>query len=62
MGISTHQSYHGSQIFEIVGLSKKVVEKCFTGSISRLDGIGFDEIAKEVLKRHALAFPDIENV
>ena len=62
MGISTHQSYHGSQIFEIVGLSKKVVEKCFTGSISRLDGMGFDEIAKEVLKRHALAFPDIENV
>jgi glutamate synthase (NADPH/NADH) large chain len=41
MGISTHQSYHGSQIFEIVGLSKKVVEKCFTGSISRLDGIIF---------------------
>ncbi|MCC6582100.1 MAG: glutamate synthase subunit alpha, partial [Chitinophagales bacterium] len=62
MGISTHQSYHGSQIFEIVGLSKKVVEKCFTGSISRLDGMGFDDIAKEVLKRHALAFPDIENV
>ena len=61
MGISTHQSYHGSQIFEIVGLSKKVVEKCFTGSISRLDGMGFDEIAKEVLKRHILAFPEIEN-
>jgi glutamate synthase (NADPH/NADH) large chain len=60
MGISTHQSYHGSQIFEIVGLSKYVVDKCFTGSISRLDGIGFDEIAKEVLKRHTLAFPDVE--
>lgn len=60
MGISTHQSYHGSQIFEIVGLSKYVVDKCFTGSISRLDGIGFDEIGKEVLKRHALAFPDVE--
>lgn len=62
MGISTHQSYHGSQIFEIVGLSKKVVDKCFSGSISRLDGIGFDEIAKEVLKRHILAFPDVENI
>lgn len=61
MGISTHQSYHGSQIFEIVGLSKHVVNKCFYGSISRLDGIGFDEIAQEVLKRHSLAFPDIEN-
>ncbi|MFN8284843.1 MAG: glutamate synthase large subunit [Chitinophagales bacterium] len=62
MGISTHQSYHGSQIFEIVGLGKNVVTKCFNGSISRLDGIGFDEIAKEVLKRHTLAFPDIENI
>ena len=62
MGISTHQSYHGSQIFEIVGLSKKVVEKCFNGSISRLDGLGFDEIAKEALKRHTLAFPDIDNI
>ena len=61
MGISTHQSYHGSQIFEIVGLSKNVVEKCFSGSISRLDGMGFDEIGKEVLKRHILAFPDVQN-
>jgi glutamate synthase (NADPH/NADH) large chain len=61
MGISTHQSYHGSQIFEIVGLSKKVVTKCFNGSVSRLDGIGFDEIGQEVLKRHTLAFPDVEN-
>ncbi len=61
MGISTHQSYHGSQIFEIVGLSKKVVDKCFSGSISRLDGIGFDEIAIEVLGRHALAFPEAEH-
>ncbi len=61
MGISTYQSYHGSQIFEIVGLSHKVVDTCFTGTVSRLDGIGFDEIATEVLKRHALAFPDTEN-
>jgi glutamate synthase (NADPH/NADH) large chain len=52
MGISTYQSYHGSQIFEIVGLSKNVVTKCFNGTVSRIDGIGFDEIAKEVLKRH----------
>ncbi|MDB5227533.1 MAG: glutamate synthase subunit alpha, partial [Bacteroidota bacterium] len=62
MGISTYQSYHGSQIFEIVGFSQKVVEKCFTGTISRLGGMGFDEIGKEVLTRHALAFPDHENV
>lgn len=62
MGISTHQSYHGSQIFEIVGISKQVVDKCFTGSISRLDGLGFDEIAKEVIKRHDLAFPEKESI
>ncbi|MCB0507336.1 MAG: glutamate synthase large subunit [Bacteroidetes bacterium] len=61
MGISTHQSYHGAQIFEIVGLSNKVVDKCFSGSISRLDGIGFDEIANEVMTRHALAFPESQN-
>ncbi|HNC73006.1 MAG TPA: glutamate synthase-related protein, partial [Chitinophagales bacterium] len=53
---------HGSQIFEIVGISKQVVDKCFTGSISRLDGLGFDEIAKEVIKRHDLAFPEKESI
>lgn len=60
MGISTYQSYHGSQIFEIVGLNESVVEKCFAGTVSRLDGIGFDEIAKETLIRHELAYPDHE--
>ncbi|MCB9034101.1 MAG: glutamate synthase large subunit [Chitinophagales bacterium] len=61
MGISTYQSYHGAQIFEIVGLSEAVVNKCFTNTVSRLGGIGFDEIAKETLKKHALAYPDVEN-
>jgi glutamate synthase (NADPH/NADH) large chain len=61
MGISTYQSYHGSQIFEIVGLNRHVVEKCFNGTVSRIEGLGFDEIAKEALKRHALAYPDTEN-
>jgi glutamate synthase (NADPH) large chain len=58
MGISTLQSYHGSQIFEIIGLSSKVVEKCFAGTISRIEGISFEGIAKEVLIRHKLAYPE----
>ncbi|MEO1259077.1 MAG: glutamate synthase large subunit [Bacteroidota bacterium] len=51
-GISTLQSYQGAQIFEILGVSQKVVDRCFTGAISRIEGIGFDEIAKEVLDKH----------
>lgn len=58
MGISTYQSYHGAQIFEIVGLSNKVVDKCFNGTVSRMGGIGFDELAKEVIIRHKIAFPE----
>jgi len=57
MGISTLQSYHGAQIFEILGLNRQVVHKCFRGSISRISGMGFEELAKEVLVRHRLAWP-----
>ncbi|WP_207496099.1 glutamate synthase large subunit [Aridibaculum aurantiacum] len=56
MGISTLQSYQGAQIFEIIGINKKVVDKCFTGATSRIAGIGLDELAKETLAKHALAF------
>ena len=56
MGISTLQSYQGAQIFEIIGLNKEVVEKYFTGSVSRIEGMGLDEIAKEALAKHQLAF------
>lgn len=56
MGISTLQSYHGAQIFEIIGLNKLVVNTCFSGSVSRIEGIGFDEIAKEALAKHLKAF------
>ena len=48
MGISTLQSYQGAQIFEILGLNKDVVDKYFTGATSRIEGMGLDEIAKEV--------------
>ncbi len=56
MGISTLQSYQGSQIFEALGISKAVIDKCFTGTISRIEGISFDGIAKEVLCRHEVAY------
>ena len=56
MGISTLQSYQGAQIFEIIGLNKEVVDKCFTGAVSRIEGMGLDEIAKEALVKHSLAF------
>ncbi len=57
MGISTLQSYQGAQIFEIIGINKSVVDKYFTGAISRIEGLGLDEIAKESLAKHAFAFP-----
>ena len=56
MGISTLQSYQGAQIFEIIGINKDVVNRYFTGAISRIDGMGLDEIAKEILAKHELAF------
>lgn len=57
IGISTLQSYQGAQIFEILGLNRKVVDECFRGSISRIEGIGYDGLAEEVLVRHELAYP-----
>ena len=57
MGISTLQSYQGAQIFEAIGISTKVIDKCFTGTVSKLEGIDFEGIAKEVKVRHKLAYP-----
>lgn len=56
MGISTLQSYQGAQIFEILGLNHDVVNKYFAGTVSRIEGMGLDEIAKEALAKHELAF------
>lgn len=56
MGISTLQSYQGAQIFEILGLHRDVVEKYFTGAVSRIDGVTLDGIAKEALAKHNVAF------
>ncbi len=57
MGISTLQSYHGAQIFEALGISKTVVDKFFTGTVSRIQGLTLDDIAKEVLVRHRVGYP-----
>jgi glutamate synthase (NADPH) large chain len=57
MGISTLESYKGAQIFEILGLGDEVVDRCFAGTASRIRGAGFPQLARECLRRHALAFP-----
>jgi glutamate synthase (NADPH/NADH) large chain len=56
MGISTIQSYRGAQIFEAVGLDRGLIERHFTGTPSRLGGIGLAELHREVLARHARGF------
>ena len=57
MGVSTVASYTGAQIFEAIGLGQELVDEYFTGTVSRLGGIGLDEIASEVAARHAVAYP-----
>jgi len=58
MGISTLRSYMYAQLFEAIGLNKAFVDEYFTGTASRIEGIGLDEIAKETLKRHTYACCD----
>jgi len=62
MGISTLQSYNGAQIFEIVGLSEELVDKYFTGTISRINGMDLSCICRETLERHNAAFDRLRNV
>ena len=57
MGVSTVASYRGAQIFEAIGLSQAVVDAYFTGTSSRLGGVGLDVLAEEVSARHAVAYP-----
>src|SRR5437016_1047053 len=59
MGISTLSSYCGAQIFEVLGLGAEVIDRCFTGTVSTIGGIGFTEIAEDVLARHRAAYPDV---
>jgi glutamate synthase (NADPH/NADH) large chain len=58
MGISTLQSYKGAQIFEAVGLSQEIIKRCFVGTASRVEGIRFDTLFKEMLQRHHLGYPE----
>ena len=57
MGISTIASYRGAQVFEAIGLSHELVDTYFTGTTSRLGGIGLESIAADVAARHATAYP-----
>jgi glutamate synthase (NADPH/NADH) large chain len=57
MGISTVASYRGAQIFECLGLNSQVIDRCFAGTASRLQGAGFGILAEEVRRRHSLAYP-----
>src|SRR5204862_7568729 len=57
-GISTVASYCGAQVFEAIGLSREVVDEYFTGTVSRIGGIGLDEIAEEVARRRRIAYAD----
>ena len=58
MGISTIASYTGAQVFEAFGLSQDLVDEYFTGTTSRLGGIGLEVVAEEVAARHRKAYPD----
>jgi glutamate synthase domain-containing protein 2/glutamate synthase domain-containing protein 1/glutamate synthase domain-containing protein 3 len=57
MGISTIQSYCGAQIFEAVGLERELIDRHFSGTASRIGGVGLEVLATEALERHARAYP-----
>ncbi|MCX6959259.1 MAG: glutamate synthase large subunit [Verrucomicrobia bacterium] len=59
MGISVIGSYRGAQTFEATGISSKLIEECFSGTPSQIEGIGFEEIARESLTRHELAYAPV---
>ena len=56
MGISTIQSYQGAKIFEAIGLKEEFINRYFTDTVSRVGGIGIEEIAQDYLARHSQAF------
>jgi len=61
MGISTLQSYRGAQVFEAIGLNKALVDRYFTGTSSRIEGVGLEVLAREAALKHALAFQPISD-
>ncbi|MHB8970361.1 MAG: glutamate synthase large subunit [Pirellulaceae bacterium] len=58
MGISTLQSYKGAQIFEAVGLNDDIIEQCFVGTPSRIQGVNLEMLAQEAIRRHASGYPE----
>ncbi len=62
MGICTLQSYSGAQIFEALGISTPVIDKCFAGTASRVEGLDFDGLAKEALIKYDAAYLAVESV
>lgn len=62
MGISTLRSYHGSQIFEAIGLSQEVIEKYFHGTDSRISGLSLEQIAQEALITHSVGFDETPQI
>jgi glutamate synthase domain-containing protein 2/glutamate synthase domain-containing protein 1/glutamate synthase domain-containing protein 3 len=56
MGISTLQSYRGAQVFEAVGLNKSLIDRYFSGTASRIEGVGLEVLAREAQMKHAYAF------
>ncbi len=61
MGISTLQSYRGAQVFEAIGLNRDLIEKYFTGTHSRIEGVGLDVLAKEAIAKHDFAFRPVSD-
>jgi len=61
MGISTLQSYRGAQCFEAIGLNRSLIDRYFTGTSSRLEGIGLDVLAEEARRKHEHAFHPVTN-
>lgn len=62
MGISTLQSYLGAQVFEALGINSDVIDKYFTGTVSRIQGLSLDQIAQEALLRHREGFPEASRI
>jgi glutamate synthase (NADPH) large chain len=62
MGISTLQSYRGAQVFEAIGLNKALIDKYFTGTASRIEGVGLDVLAQEATMKHALAYQPLRDI
>ena len=61
MGISTLASYKGARIFEGIGINSDVIQRSFPGTASRIEGVGFDVLAAEAIRRHELGFGDQDN-